>query len=145
MSTVTRDRPGTTQEPRRSTTGPPVEAARAARGCVIAVLQRIVEVLDGRRPSEHLSPVVTVEVFEQIALALRKREDDVARAPVRGPAVRLRRIHLQMVSLRAANYFGTVERGARTRAVAGRVELRTVRSPGRPAIERWMLTEFAIL
>ncbi|MGO3328006.1 Rv3235 family protein [Gordonia sp. (in: high G+C Gram-positive bacteria)] len=145
MSTVTRVCPGTTQDPRETTTGPPVEAARAARGYVIAVLQRIVEVLDGRRPCEHLSPLVTVEVFEEIAVALRKRECEVARAPVRGPAVRLRRVHLQMVSARAANYFGTVERDVRARAVAGRVELRTVRSPGRPAVERWMLTEFGIL
>ncbi|MCF8587064.1 Rv3235 family protein [Gordonia liuliyuniae] len=124
---------------------PPVEAARAARTCVIAVLQRILEVLDGRRPCEHLSPVITEEVFDQIVLALRKREDAVARAPVRGPTVRLRRIHLQMVSPRAANYFGTVERGLRTRAVAGRVEVRRVRSPGRGVVERWTMTEFGVM
>ncbi|WOC13139.1 hypothetical protein MP11Mi_22360 [Gordonia sp. MP11Mi] len=116
-----------------------------ARTCAIAILQRILEVLDGRRPCEHLSPVITEEVFDQIALALRKREDAVARAPVRGPTVRLRRIHLQMVSPRAANYFGTVERGLRTRAVAGRVELRCVRSPGRGVVERWTMTEFGVI
>lgn len=140
MSAITRAAARSTADP-----GVSVDAARAARTCAIGVVQRILEVLDGRRPCEHLSAVITEEVFDQIALALRMREDVIARAPVRGPTVRLRRIHLQMVSPRAANYFGTVERGLRTRAVAGRVELGRVGSPGRNVVERWTMTQFGII
>ncbi|MBB4137629.1 Rv3235 family protein [Gordonia humi] len=145
MSTFTQIRPDTVPLSPAAPVGPPVESARMARTFAVNVVGRILEVLDGRRPCEHLTPAVSEEVFAQVALALRRREDVIAHAPMRGPTARLRRMHLQMASATAANYFGTVERGLRTRAVAGRVELHRIVMPGRRAQTRWMLAEFGIV
>ncbi|WP_341256992.1 MULTISPECIES: Rv3235 family protein [Gordonia] len=130
-----------------SATATPAQVAQSARVAVIGAVQRILEVLDGRRPCEHVSATVSAEVFGQVAVALKKREAQTARAPARGVAVRLRRVHLQMRSARAAEFFGTVERSGRMHAVAGRVELRPLLLPGRmrrPEVH-WVLTEFGLI
>ncbi|GEE03992.1 hypothetical protein nbrc107696_44380 [Gordonia spumicola] len=130
-----------------SATADPAEVARSARTAVIGALQRILEVLDGRRPCEHVAATVSAEVFDRVAVGLRRREATTARAPVRRGVARLRRVHMQMRTARAGEFFGTVERDGRVHAVAGRVELRPLLLPGRMRRPEthWVLTEFGLI
>ena len=103
---------------------PDLQAVTAARAAAVAVLARTLEVLDGRRPRGQL-----------------------AGASV--DCARLHRLHVQLRSSVAAEFFGTSVRGERVRALAGRLECREVRvsSPGtaRRTCARWVVTEFAIV
>ncbi|WP_222103201.1 Rv3235 family protein [Gordonia zhaorongruii] len=133
--------------PTTGTSAPPLESARAARTAAVGTLQRVFEVLDGRRPCEHLATVTSPDVFAQLTMVLQRREAGPGRAGGPGTTARLRRVHLQMASPRQADCFGTVERASRVRAVVGRLELRPVRLPGRRRFPelRWVLIEFGII
>jgi len=124
---------------------PELEAATAVRAAALGALQRVLEVLDGRRPRGLLSRCVDEQVLAQLTALIQHR--------VVGPGddcARLCRVHVQLHDAALADYFGSYVRGGRVRAVAGRMELRPVRvSPAgtlpRKLEDRWILTEFAIV
>ncbi|MCV7280087.1 hypothetical protein H7J88_10550 [Mycolicibacterium flavescens] len=95
----------------------PEPAARAATVFADAALRRVLEVIDRRRPTAQLRPLLTPALIETV-LAL-------TRFP-QSSAATLRRIRVRMVDddgdfTRAAEVFGTYSRGPRVRAVAARV------------------------
>ena len=123
-----------------------VEAARAARAATVRALQQMLEVLDGRRAAAHLQRWVPVDLVDDVGEQLNR----LGRLPAGSADVgRLVRVHLQLHGTDRADYFGTLQRGGRVRAVAGRVE-RTdpsrVRHAGAAADEaRWMVVELAVV
>lgn len=109
------------------------------------VLARTLEVLDGRRPRAQLAAAVAEPVLAQITALL---QHGVAGG--NDGCARLHRVHVQLRSPAAAEFFGTFVRGPRTRALAGSLERREVRvsPPGalpRRTRECWVVTEFTIL
>lgn len=124
---------------------PDLDLATTVRSFAVAVLARTLEVLDGRRPRTQLAGAVADPVLAQITALLQH-------GIVGGNAdcARLHRVHVQLRSPAAAEFFGTFVRGARARALAGSLERREVRvsPPGvlpRKTRERWVVAEFTIL
>ncbi|EGD55205.1 Rv3235 family protein [Gordonia neofelifaecis] len=132
----------------RGGAGPPREAA-AARAATIRSLQHVLEVLDGRRPVDHLLRTVTEDVFAQVRALLRRRPPNSGNTAADTDAARLLRVHVQLGAPARAEYFGTFVRGDRVRAVAGRLEVRAVRLPSkggeRRTEDRWTLVELSIV
>ena len=130
---------------RRPDRPPDPATAAAVRAAAVATLQRILEVLDGRRPRSQLLRCADDEVLAQITALV---QHGVVRTG--DECARLCRVHVQLRSTRLAEYFGTFVRGDRVRAVAGRIEVRSVRvsAPGelpRRTADRWVVTEFAVV
>ncbi|MGI6798640.1 MULTISPECIES: Rv3235 family protein [Gordonia] len=121
------------------------DRAGAARSATVYALQQMLEVLDGRRPVDHLLRTVSAEVQSQVGSLLQHRAGPSGSAET----ARLLRVHLQIGGPRQAAYFGTFVRGRRVRAVAGRIEIRSVPLPSRGGprriAERWVIVEFAIV
>ena len=130
--------------PEAEAPSPDLQAVTAARAAAVAVLARTLEVLDGRRPRGQLAGAVAEPVLAQITVLL---QHGIAAESV--DCARLHRLHVQLRSSVAAEFFGTSVRGERVRALAGRLECREVRvsSPGaaRRTCARWVVTEFAIV
>ncbi|WP_024443622.1 Rv3235 family protein [Mycobacterium sp. UM_WGJ] len=117
-----RPRPG---HPPRTRPGRPAHKAlpatlRSAAVFADAALRRVLEVVDGRRPSTHLHPLLATGLA-----------DSVASARPAPPAGRLEPATLQRVRVQpagagepasAVEVFGTYRRGRRTHALACRVE-----------------------
>lgn len=120
-----------------------VEAARTARSTAVRALQQLVEVLDGRRAAAHLNRWVAAEVIEDLSGRLKRSAPDAE-------AGRLVRVHLQMHGRDCADYFGTLQRDSRVRAVAGRM-VRTDRSPRMSATAEktsrpgWTIVELVVV
>jgi len=123
---TTGSRPGTARRsphdgrsPRRAlphTAGestPPPELRRFAEH----TLRLTLEVLDGRRPSAHLRPLLTPSVNDLIPALVRS-----APAERRLGGATLTRVHIRVVRADAAEVFGTYNRGGRVFAVAARIE-----------------------
>lgn len=123
-----------------------VQTARAARVATVRALQQVLEVIDGRRAAAHLQRWVAADVVETVGDQLQR----LGRLPTGGAEVgRLVRVHLQMHGAGRADYFGTLRRGSRVRAVAGRIE-KTTRprcghSGGDPAEQCWVIVELSIV
>jgi hypothetical protein len=104
---------------RAAQAAPPPEAAAFAD----AVLRRVLEVIDRRRPIAQLRPMLTPPLMDMIFTMTRAA--DPAKAAV------LRRVRLRTAALdddephqpTAAEVFATYTRGQRVRAVAGRIEV----------------------
>jgi hypothetical protein len=100
-------------------TAPPPEAAAFAD----AVLRRVLEVIDRRRPIAQLRPMLTPPLLDMVFTLTR------AAGPAK--AAVLRRVRLRTAALdddephqpTAAEVFATYTRGQRVRAVAGRIEV----------------------
>jgi hypothetical protein len=98
---------------------PPPEAAAFAD----AVLRRVLEVIDRRRPIAQLRPMLTPPLLDMVFTLTRSAGP--AKAAV------LRRVRLRTAALdddeprqpSAAEVFATYTRGQRVRAVAGRIEV----------------------
>ncbi|MBM7366179.1 Rv3235 family protein [Gordonia hydrophobica] len=121
-----------------------VDAARSARSATVRALQHLLEVLDGRRAAAHLSRWVAADVVEELSSRLRRPSPDAS-----AEAGRLIRVHLQMHGRDCADYFGTLQRGTRVRAVAGRI-VRAERPPAVPATggrsrPSWTIVELTIV
>jgi hypothetical protein len=80
----------------------------------------VLEVTDRRRPVAQLRPLVTPALFDAVA-ALTRTGSREGTAVLR--RVRLRAAELVDGEVAAAEVFATYSRGARVRAIAGRVEL----------------------
>jgi hypothetical protein len=97
----------------------PAEAAppREAAAFADAVLRRVLEVIDRRRPVAHLQKMLTPPLLESVFALTRGAGAD--RAAV------LRRVRLRTAATdpAAAEVFATYTRGGRVRAIAGRVEM----------------------
>lgn len=144
LITSTTELPAQAAAPHRGGSPPPdLHAATTARAVAVAVLGRTLEVLDGRRPRSQLTGAVSDEVLAQIAVLLQRRDT------VEQGCARLHRVHVQLRSGAAAEFFGTFVRGTRTRAFAGALATAQVRVSARGAprrlTERWVVSEFAIL
>ncbi|MGW4097496.1 MULTISPECIES: Rv3235 family protein [unclassified Mycobacterium] len=86
-------------------------------------LRRVLEVLDRRRPPAQLRSLMSQLVLDAVIAAAKSRHPTTAS---------LRRVGLRpAASSEAAELFATYTRGARVRAIAGRIELRS---------GRWQLT-----
>ncbi|WKG05224.1 Rv3235 family protein [Mycolicibacterium sp. HK-90] len=86
-------------------------------------LRRVLEVVDRRRPPAHLKALMSPLLLDAIVAAAKSSH---------GPTASLRRVGLRpAASPGAVEVFATYTRGARIRAVAGRIELRS---------GRWQLT-----
>ena len=102
-----------------SQTAPPPEAAAFAD----AVLRRVLEVIDRRRPIAQLRPMLTPPLLDMVFTLTR------AAGPAK--AAVLRKVRLRTAALdddephqpTAAEVFATYTRGQRVRAVAGRIEV----------------------
>ena len=100
-------------------TAPPPEAAAFAD----AVLRRVLEVIDRRRPIAQLRPMLTPPLLDMVFT--------LTRAAGPANAAVLRRVRLRTAALdddephqpTAAEVFATYTRGQRVRAVAGRIEV----------------------
>jgi hypothetical protein len=100
-------------------TAPPPEAAAFAD----AVLRRVLEVIDRRRPIAQLRPMLTPPLMDMVFTLTR------AAGPAK--AAVLRRVRLRTAALddrephqpTAAEVFATYTRGQRVQAVAGRIEI----------------------
>jgi hypothetical protein len=100
-------------------TAPPPEAAAFAD----AVLRRVLEVIDRRRPIAQLRPMLTPPLLDMVFTLTR------AAGPAK--AAVLRRVRLRTAALdddephqpTAAEVFATYTRGQRVQAVAGRIEV----------------------
>jgi len=95
---------------------PPLQAAAAFAD---AALRRVLEVLDRRRPSKHLHPLLAAGLADSVLAA---RPAAVGRRP---PAT-LQRVRVQPAGsgepATAVEAFGTYRRGRRTHALACRIE-----------------------
>ena len=96
------------------------EPPRAAAVFADTALRRILEVADRRRPVAQLRPLLAPALFDAVTTLVRT-------PATQGSAV-LRRVRLQPTApvdgeATAAEVFATYTRGARVRAIAGRVEL----------------------
>ncbi|WP_230987179.1 Rv3235 family protein [Mycolicibacter heraklionensis] len=84
-----------------------------------AALRRVLEVVDGRRPSTHLHPLLAAGLADSVVSAR------LATAGRVEPAT-LQRVRVQSAGsgepASAVEVFGTYRRGRRTHALAGRVE-----------------------
>ncbi|WP_234808081.1 Rv3235 family protein [Mycolicibacillus trivialis] len=87
-----------------------------------AALRRILEVIDRRRPVQHLRPLLSAGLFESL---LAGGHATATGGPARTTAA-LQRVRLQASGAGeppgAAEVFGTYRRGGRVHAIAGRVE-----------------------
>jgi hypothetical protein len=100
-------------------TAPPPEAAAFAD----AVLRRVLEVIDRRRPIAQLRPMLTPPLLDMVFT--------LTRAAGPANAAVLRRVRLRTAALdddephqpTAAEVFATYTRGQRVRALAGRIEV----------------------
>lgn len=127
-----------------------LETAGEARQAVICGLQRVLEVLEGRRPAEHLTKLLNIDVYEQVEARRRRGRAAKSLDPDHARVVRL---HLQLKRRGAgsvcADYFGTVLRGERFVAVAGRIEQLAVPVPSRGGPRRcenrWVITELVLV
>lgn len=135
--------PGSTT-PRPEAPPPDLEVATEARAVAVSVLARTLEVLDGRRPRGQLTGAVSPAVLAQITALL---QHGIVAESV--DCARLHRLHLQVRSPGAAEFFGTYQRGDRVRALVGTLARRPVRVSGpggmRRTEERWVVTEFALI
>jgi hypothetical protein len=95
---------------RADATPPPAAAAFTD-----AVLRRVLEVIDRRRPIAQLRPMLTPPVLDMVFTMTRSAVPDKAAV--------LRRVRLRGTEA-AAEVFATYTRGQRVRAIAGRVEIR---------------------
>jgi hypothetical protein len=94
---------------RVETTPPPAAAAFAD-----AVLRRVLEVIDRRRPIAQLRPMLTPALLDMVFTTTRDAGPDKAAV--------LRRVRLRSVAANTAEVFATYTRGQRVRAIAGRIE-----------------------
>lgn len=86
-------------------------------------LRRVLEVVDRRRPPSQLRPLMSQLLLDAVVASTASRHVTTAS---------LRRVGLRPAgSSEAAELFATYTRGARVRAIAGRIELRS---------GRWQLT-----
>ncbi|MFY1621323.1 Rv3235 family protein, partial [Micromonospora sp. WMMD736] len=100
--------------PRAVETPAPTAAAVFAE----AVLRRVLEVIDRRRPLAQLQPLIDPALYDSVAALTRSRH--AASATLR--RVRLRSAAPDAAGTKAAEVFATYSRGVRLRAIAGRVE-----------------------
>ncbi|MGV0625050.1 Rv3235 family protein [Mycolicibacter minnesotensis] len=102
-------------------------ALRSAAVFADAALRRVLEVVDQRRPPTHLHPLLAAGLAESV-LAMRPRTPTG-----RGGPATLQRVRVQPAGAgeppTAVEVFGTFRRGARTHALACRVE--SVPRPGK--------------
>ena len=93
-----------------------VDGIAAARRFAEHALRLVLEVLDRRRPPEHLRAVAEPALIDMVRVV------SLGGAPGGGlGAARLRRIHLQPASPRIVEVYGNYERGPRMLAVAARI------------------------
>ncbi|MGZ6780011.1 MAG: Rv3235 family protein [Mycobacterium sp.] len=107
---------------RAETTPPPVAAAFAD-----AVLRRVLEVIDRRRPIAQLRPMLTPALLDMVFTMTRGAAPDKAAV--------LRRVRLRSAAAETAEVFATYTRGRRVRAIAGRIEVKE---------GRWRLTALQV-
>ncbi|ALG85584.1 Rv3235 family protein [Gordonia phthalatica] len=123
-----------------------VQTARAARAATVTALQQLLEVIDGRRAASHLQRWVAADVIDTVGEQLGRLGKLPAGSTETG---RLVRVHLQMHGTRRADYFGTLQRGTRVRAVAGRIEKtaqpRIGHPHGEPVDQRWVIVELSVV
>ncbi|MBX8688282.1 Rv3235 family protein [Mycolicibacterium porcinum] len=90
-------------------------------------LRRVLEVVDRRRPPAQLRSLMSQLLLDAVVAAAKPRHPTTAS---------LRRVGLRpAASSEAAELFATYTRGARVRAIAGRIELRS---------GRWQLTALQV-
>lgn len=95
--------------------------ADARRGAEQA-FRLLLEVLDRRRPAEHMDKLFAPGVVEPVKTIVRTRPPGL-----RLGTASLRRVHVSRAAPNAAEVFATYNRGQRVFAVAARLELRTAR------------------
>lgn len=104
------------------TGGAPAPGLHPAARFADAALRRILEVIDRRRPVQHLRPLLAAGLFE----SLRAGAHATATGGAGGTTAALQRVRVQAAGSgeppRAAEVFGTYRRGERVHAIAGRVE-----------------------
>ncbi|ORW23456.1 hypothetical protein AWC18_04605 [Mycolicibacter nonchromogenicus] len=138
----TRPRPGhppktRPDRPSRAVLSPPL---RSAAVFADAALRRVLEVVDGRRPSAHLQPLLAAGLADSVASA--------RRAPVsRVEPATLQRVRVQPAGsgepASAVEVFGTYRRGPRTHALACRLE--SLPGPGSsPSSTAWRIVALHI-
>lgn len=102
-----------------------------------AALRRVLEVIDGRRPTAHLHPLLATGLAESV-LAARPA------AKARGGPATLQRVRVQPAGsaepTTAVEAFGTYRRGRRTHALACRIE--RVAGPG--GVTAWQIVALHI-
>lgn len=110
-------------------------AVPAAAAFADVALRGVLEVVDGRRPLAQLRPLLAIGVIDTVTALAR-----ASRPPSARPAM-LRRVRLRTVDPdgQAAEVFATYTRGARVRAVAGRIEYGMIRGT-----QRWSLVALQV-
>jgi hypothetical protein len=99
----------------RAAPPPPAAAAFAD-----AVLRRVLEVIDRRRPIAQLRPMLTPALLDMVFALTRSAGPDKAAVLRR---VRLRTACVDEHQSAAAEVFASYTRGQRVRAIAGRIEV----------------------
>jgi hypothetical protein len=112
-------------------------APRPAAVFADAVLRRVLEVIDRRRPVAQLRPLMAAGLVDMVVSMTRPPASTEAAAVLR--RVRVRAAGEGGPEPTAGEVFATYTRGPRVRAIAGRVELRLV--TGR---HRWQLVALQI-
>lgn len=93
-----------------------VDGTAAAQRFAEHAMRLVLEVLDRRRPPEHLRAVAEPALIDMVRVV------SLRGAPGGGlGAARLRRVHLRPASPRIVEVFGNYERGPRVFALAGRI------------------------
>jgi hypothetical protein len=113
------------RSPRRALRPVEVAAARdapppAAAAFADAVLRRVLEVIDRRRPIAQLRPMLTPQLLDMVFVLTRAAGPDKAAVLRR---VRLRTACVDEHQATAAEVFAMYTRGERVRAIAGRIEV----------------------
>jgi hypothetical protein len=104
-------------EPVAARAAPPPPAAAAFAD---AVLRRVLEVIDRRRPIAQLRPMLTPALLDMVFALTRSAGPDKAAVLRR---VRLRTACVDEHQSAAAEVFASYTRGQRVRAIAGRIEV----------------------
>ena len=104
------------------TSPPPRDPAPPRKAAVFAdaALRHVLEVSDRRRPVAQLRPLLAPALFDAVLTMIR--------GMAAGESAVLRRVRLRTATVvdgevRAAEVFATYARGARVRAIAGRIEM----------------------
>ncbi|WP_338893005.1 Rv3235 family protein [Rhodococcus sovatensis] len=113
--------------------------ADARRGAEQA-FRLLLEVLDRRRPAEHMDKLFTPGVVESVKTIVRTRPPGL-----RLGTASLRQVHVSRAAPNAAEVFATYNRGQRVFAVAARLELRTAARQTAARRTTWTVTSLRVV
>ncbi len=113
--------------------------ADARRGAEQA-FRLLLEVLDRRRPADHMDKLFTPGVVESVKTIVRTRPPGL-----RLGTASLRQVHVSRAAPDAAEVFATYNRGQRVFAVAARLELRTSARPTAARRTTWTVTSLRVV